>query len=38
LKSDGTVVATGNNNNNQCDVDGWENIIAISVGRYHVVG
>ena len=29
LKADGTVVATGNNNNAQCDVAGWNNISKI---------
>ena len=33
LKSDGTVVAVGG----QCDVSGWQDIVAIS-GSYHTVG
>ncbi len=38
LKSDGTVVATGNDFSNQCKVDDWEDIVAISAGEYHTVG
>ena len=38
LKSDGTVMAVGSNMYNQCDVSGWENIVAISAGGYHTVG
>lgn len=38
LKSDGTVVATGANNEQQCDVSGWRDIVAISAGRAHTVG
>lgn len=38
LKSDGTVVATGNNNYGQCDVGLWRDIIAISAGGDHTVG
>ena len=32
LKSDGTVVATGYNQEGQCDVTGWKDIIAITAG------
>ena len=38
LKSAGTVVATGSNVSGQCDVDEWEDIMAISVGAAHTVG
>ena len=38
LKSDGTVVVTGNNGSGQCDVSGWNNIVAISAGYYHTAG
>ena len=38
LKSDGTVVAVGENDDGQCDVDGWTDIVAVSAGRYHTVG
>ena len=38
LKSDGTVIAVGNNDYGQCDVEGWQDIIAISYGNSHTVG
>ena len=38
LKADGTVVAVGNNDQGQCDVSGWRDIIAISAGYNHTVG
>ena len=38
LKSDGTVLAVGENNNSQCDVSFWHDIVAISAGDYHTVG
>ncbi len=38
LKSDGTVVATGDNTFGQCSVSGWKNIVAISAGRCHTIG
>ena len=38
LKSDGTVVAVGNNEEGQCDVSGWSDVVAISAGYYHTVG
>jgi hypothetical protein len=31
LKSDGTVVATGKNENGQCDISEWKDIVSISV-------
>ena len=38
LRSDGTVVATGNNGSGQCDVSGWRDIVAAAAGYYHTVG
>lgn len=38
LMSDGTVVATGSNNYDQCDVGLWSGIIEIAAGDYHTVG
>ena len=38
LKSDGTVVAVGNNDYVQCDVADWRDIVAVSAGDYHTVG
>ena len=38
LKSDGTVVAAGDNTDGQCNVSDWKNIIAVSAGAYHTVG
>ena len=38
LKSDGTVVAVGENDDGQCDVDGWTDIVAVSAGDSHTVG
>lgn len=38
LKSDGTVVAAGQNKNGQCDVSGWTDIVAIATGTDHTVG
>ncbi len=38
LKSDGTVVAVGNNENGQCNVSDWSDIVALSVGEIHTVG
>ena len=38
LKSDGTVIAAGNNGFGQCDVSDWENIIAVSCGSCYTVG
>ena len=33
LKSDGTVVAVGENDDGQCDVSGWRDIVAIAAGH-----
>ena len=38
LKSDGTVVAVGNDENGQLNVNEWEDIIAVSAGTYNTVG
>ena len=38
LKSDGTVVAAGDNKYGQCDVSGWKDIVAVSAGRAHTIG
>ena len=38
LKADGTVVAVGENDYGQCDVDGWTDIVAVSAGDFHTVG
>jgi len=36
--SDGTVVATGDNEHGQCNVDSWTDIVAVAAGDYHTVG
>ena len=38
LKADGTVVAVGSNEDGQCNISGWTDIVAISAGAYHTVG
>jgi len=38
LKSDGTVVAVGADSYGQCDVEEWEDIVAVSAGDGHTVG
>ena len=38
LRSDGTVVATGDNTYGQCDVGDWHDIIAVSSSGLHTVG
>lgn len=38
LKSDGTVVAVGRNNDGQCNVSEWHNIVGIAAGDWHTVG
>jgi len=38
LKSDGTVVAVGRNDNGQCDVGGWTDIVQVAAGDWHTVG
>ncbi|HAJ65542.1 MAG TPA: hypothetical protein DCM61_03050, partial [Clostridiales bacterium] len=38
LKSDGTVVACGDNSFGECDVGAWRHVRAICAGAYHTVG
>lgn len=38
LKSDGTVVACGNNDCGQCDVESWTDIVAVSAGVEYTLG
>ena len=38
LRTDGTVAAAGNNEYGQCDVDKWNDIVAVSTGELHTVG
>lgn len=38
LREDGTVVAVGDNEYGQCDVDDWKDIIAIAAGDWFTVG
>jgi hypothetical protein len=38
LKSDGTVVAVGYNDQGQCDVGNWRGIVQVSAGEEHTVG
>ena len=38
LRADGTVIATGGNYYNQCNVGNWSDIIDISAGDGHTVG
>lgn len=38
LRSDGTVIAIGNNKYDECNVSGWRDIIAISAGDGFTIG
>ena len=38
VKADGTVVAVGDNDHNQCDTEKWADIVAVSAGAIHTVG
>ena len=38
LKSDGTVVAVGDNDNGQRDVKDWTDIVAVTAGFSHTIG
>jgi len=38
VKSDGKVVAAGNNYLGRCDVSTWTGIGQVAVGYYHTVG
>ena len=38
LKTDGTVIAVGDNMHGQCDTSDWTGIAAVSAGSFHTVG
>lgn len=38
LKTDGTVIAIGDNYYEQCDLSNWNDVIAVSTGSFHTVG
>ncbi len=38
LRADGTAVAAGYNGDGQCDVSGWQEIVAVAAGDWHTVG
>ena len=38
LEADGTVVAVGDNDDGQCDVKSWTDIVAVATGTFHTVG
>ena len=38
LKADGTVVATGDNDYSQCNIQQWSSIVAVATGGQHTVG
>ena len=38
LKADGTVAAVGYNEDGQCNVSGWTDIVAVAAGGNHTVG
>ena len=38
LKEDGTVLAVGNNDSGQCNVEHWKDIVSISAGNCHTIG
>ncbi len=38
LKNNGTIVAVGENDDGQCDVRRWTNIVAIAAGGSHTLG
>ena len=38
LKSDGTVIATGDTHYGACDVSDWTDIVAVSGGQFHSLG
>ena len=37
LRTDGTVLASGDNQYGQCDVSGWTDVIAVAAGAYHTL-
>ena len=38
LKNDGTLVAVGDNDRGQCNVEKWKDVVAISAGAFFSVG
>ncbi|MBN2984139.1 chromosome condensation regulator [Cohnella algarum] len=38
LKSDGTLVAAGNNESGQCNVNDWSEMAAVAAGCAHTLG
>ena len=38
LRSDGRVIAEGNNQYGECEVEDWRDIVAIAAGTWHTVG
>lgn len=38
LKADGTVVAVGDNAHGECDVENWQDIVAVTAGAGYTVG
>lgn len=38
LRSDGTVIATGDKRYGECEVISWGDIIAVAVGTFHTIG
>jgi alpha-tubulin suppressor-like RCC1 family protein len=38
LKTDGTVVAAGYNNQGQCNVSGWRDIVAVATNYFCTIG
>ena len=38
IKADGTVIASGDNDNNQCNVGSWANIVALASGDDQIIG
>ncbi len=38
LRSDGTVVAVGKNEDGRCNVNEWTDIVSVATGSYHTVG
>ena len=38
LRNDGTLVATGNNKDDACNVSYWKNVVSIAAGDFHTVG
>ena len=38
LRSDGTVLATGEKSSGQCDVSEWRDVISVACGKSHTVG